>query len=168
MVLCNPGSTVGQDKCHRVQLLTQHHHTHNNLLAQDSRLQSPALHQMLYSDTTPQISKKNKKNLGTDLHRSGWISNDDSLTITELGVDYGDVPEGDVLVDEVLVLHGTLHVVRQLWPEDAAGVRVLLGWANPDCELLRSFHPDVLIQDIGYPPSLGLISSPKLHVYSLQ
>ena len=108
------------------------------------------------------------------LHWRHRITDDHPLAVTELGVHNGDVPQGDVLVDEVLV-HVTLHVVRQLGPADAAGVCGaeeggvrLLRRANPDGELSGRLHPDVLIQDIGNPPSLSLVTSPKLHVDSLQ
>ena len=96
------------------------------------------------------------------------------MAVTELGVHYGDVPEGDVLIDEVLV-HGALHIVRQLGPADAAGVggaeegRVrLLGRTDPDGELFRGLHPDVLIQHIGDSSPNRLIAASKLHIDSLR
>ena len=96
------------------------------------------------------------------------------MAVTELGVHYGDVPEGDVLIDEVLV-HGALHIVRQLGPADAAGVggaeegRVrLLGRTDPDGELFRGLHPDVLIQNIGDSSPNRLIAAAKLHIDSLR
>ena len=96
------------------------------------------------------------------------------MAVTELGVHNGDVPQGDVLIDEVLV-HGALHIVCQLGPADAAGVggaeegRVrLLGRADPDRELLRGLHPDVLIQNIGDSSPNRLIAASKLHIDSLR
>ena len=42
----------------------------------------------------------------------------------------------------------------------------LLGRANPDGELLRSLHVDVLVEDVGDPPPLAAVSAPELHVDS--
>lgn len=56
-----------------------------------------------------------------NLHWRLRITDNHPLAVTELGVHYGDVPQGDVLVDEVPV-HVALDVVRQLGPADAAGV----------------------------------------------
>ena len=107
------------------------------------------------------------------LHWRHWITEDHPLAVTELGVHNGDVPQGDVLVDEVLA-HGALHVVRQLGPADAAGVGGaeeggvrLLRRANPDGELSWRLHPDVLIQDIRDSGPHRLISCSELHVDSL-
>ena len=56
------------------------------------------------------------------LHWSGRVTEDDSLPVGELRVHNSDVPQGDVLVDEVLVHVALGPHSRQLWPADAAGV----------------------------------------------
>ena len=58
----------------------------------------------------------------TDLHGCYWVTQDDSLSVGELGVIDGDVPEGDVLVDEVLVHVALSSDALQLWPAETAGV----------------------------------------------
>ena len=56
------------------------------------------------------------------LHRSCRVTQNDSLSVGELGIHNCDVPQRDVLVDEVLV-HVTLGAhTLQLGPADAAGV----------------------------------------------
>ena len=120
------------------------------------------------------LSKQSRVSSYSYLHWRLWITENHPLAVTELGVHYGDVPQGDVLIDEVLV-HGALHIVRQLGPADAAGVggaeegRVrLLGRADPDRELLRGLHPDVLIQNVGDSSPNRLIAASKLHIDSLR
>ena len=56
------------------------------------------------------------------LHGCHWVTQDDSLPVRELWVIDGDVPQGDVLVDEVLVHVALRPHSRQLGPADAAGV----------------------------------------------
>ena len=56
------------------------------------------------------------------LHWRHWITEDHPLAVTELGVHNGDVPQGDVLVDEVLVHVALSPDTLQLGPADAAGV----------------------------------------------
>ena len=82
------------------------------------------------------------------LHWRHWITEDHSLSVTELGVHDGDVPQRDVLVDKVLV-HVALHVVRELGPADAAGVQYstvqyrLQNWLSVE---IRCTEPDITVQ----------------------
>ena len=56
------------------------------------------------------------------LHGCHWVTQDDSLPVRELWVIDGDVPEGDVLVDEVLLHVALSPKTLQLGPAETAGV----------------------------------------------
>ena len=56
------------------------------------------------------------------LHGGDWVTQDDALPVGELWVIDGDVPQGDVLVDEVLVHVALSSGALQLWPAETAGV----------------------------------------------
>ena len=56
------------------------------------------------------------------LHGCDWVPEDNPLAVRELGVVNGDVPQGDVLVDEVLVHVALSSGALQLWPAETAGV----------------------------------------------
>ena len=56
------------------------------------------------------------------LHGGDWVTQDDSLPVGELWVIDGDVPEGDVLVDEVLVHVALSPGTLQLEPAETAGL----------------------------------------------
>ena len=56
------------------------------------------------------------------LHGCYWVAEDNPLAVRELGVVDGDVPQGDVLVNEVLVHVALCPRTLQLRPADAARV----------------------------------------------
>ena len=89
------------------------------------------------------------------LHWGHRVAEDHSLAVGELGISDGDVPERDVLEDEVLLHIALSPETLQLGPAETAGVGGteggavgLLGRSQPDGKLGRRIHVNILVQNV--------------------
>ena len=93
------------------------------------------------------------------------MSYDNSMTKIEPRINNSNVPECDILIDEVLIN----AAATKIGVEDAASIsiKILLSWTYPDGKLFWFLNVDVFIQDIGDMTTFARVASSELHVDSL-